>query len=256
MKLTKDNYFSEEAQLEYMSVSQYKAFDSCEAAALAELQGRYCREETPALLIGSYVDAWFEGRLDVFWQEHPELLRRDGELKAEYRVAERVIDRVRRDPLFMGYMAGDKQVIMTGQIEGVAVKIKVDALHPDKIVDLKVMRSFDPVYKPGEGRLIWPEAWGYDIQGAVYQEIVRQNTGKRLPFYLAAATKEPQPDLDIVHISQPYLDVAMERVKENISRYDAIKAGIIAPVACGHCGFCRAEKVLAGVTEMEDLFDE
>lgn len=256
MKLNKDNYFSREMQRKYMGVSQFKAFDACEAAALAEINGTYQREQTPALLIGSYVDAWFEGTLDAFTQAYPELFKRDGSLKAEYQAAERVIERVRRDSLFMSYMSGEKQVILTGEIEGVPIKIKVDALHPDKIVDLKVMRSFDPVYKSGEGRLCWIEAWGYDIQGAVYQEIVRQNTGGRLPFYLAAATKEPEPDIEIVHISQPYLDAALDRVRESIQRYDAIKAGAIDPLGCGHCRYCRGKKVLHTPIEMEDLFDE
>ena len=40
----------------------------------------------------------------------------------------------------MEYMSGEKQVIMTGEIEGVPVKIKIDSYHPNKmIVDLKVM---------------------------------------------------------------------------------------------------------------------
>ena len=75
---------------------------------------------------------------------------------------------------------------MTGEISGVPFKIKMDSYHPDKIVDLKYMASlrspnmFEPMVK----------YWGYDIQGAIYQEIVRQNTGKRLPFFLNIATKE------------------------------------------------------------------
>ena len=55
MKLTADNYFSQEAQMEYMSASQFKAFDKCEAAALAEIKGEYIREKTTALMVGSYV---------------------------------------------------------------------------------------------------------------------------------------------------------------------------------------------------------
>ena len=39
MILTAENYYSQEANLAYMSASQFKAFDRCEAAALAELGG-------------------------------------------------------------------------------------------------------------------------------------------------------------------------------------------------------------------------
>ena len=53
MNLTAENYFSQEAQREYMSASQFKAFDRCEAAAAAELRGEYVRDESTSLLIGS-----------------------------------------------------------------------------------------------------------------------------------------------------------------------------------------------------------
>ena len=39
MKLTNQNYYSQEANKTYMSVSQLKSFMKCEAAAMAELRG-------------------------------------------------------------------------------------------------------------------------------------------------------------------------------------------------------------------------
>lgn len=45
MKLTKDNYFSQEMSMKFMGVSQYKAFEKCSAAALAEINGEYEREK-------------------------------------------------------------------------------------------------------------------------------------------------------------------------------------------------------------------
>ena len=53
MKLTQRNYFSKKASMEFMSVSQFKAFEKCPASALAEIKGKYKREETTALLVGS-----------------------------------------------------------------------------------------------------------------------------------------------------------------------------------------------------------
>ena len=64
--LTAENYFSAENNMKYMSCSQFKSFLTCEASALAELHGEYQREVTDALLVGSYVDAHFEGTLDIF----------------------------------------------------------------------------------------------------------------------------------------------------------------------------------------------
>ena len=162
--------------------------------------------------------------------------------------------KLENDDLFMEYMSGEKQVIMTGKIEDVDVKIKVDSLLPDKIVDLKIMRDFEPIYIPEKGRLNFIEAWEYDLQGAVYQEIVRQNTGKKLPFFIAAGTKEADgPDKKIIEIPQSYLDVELERFKEKVTYFDAIKKGFIEPERCEHCTFCKATKVLTEPTNLEAL---
>ena len=253
--LTNDNYFSLENNLKFMGVSQFKSFQSCQASAYAEVTGNYERELTTSLLIGSYVDAHFEGTLDIFKAKHPQLFKRDGSLKSEYVNAEKIIGRIEQDEMFMEYMSGRKQVIMTGVIQNVPVKIKVDSLHDDKIVDLKIMKDFQPIYKPGQGKLNFIEAWGYDLQGAVYQEIVRQNTGKQLPFFIAAATKEKEPDIAIFEVPQSYLDIELQRFKDNVLEYDAIKKGLVEPERCEHCNFCKMTKVLKEVISLEELDD-
>lgn len=251
--LTNENYFSTENQMKYCSSSQLKAFLKCEAAALAEASGNYEREQTTALLVGSYVDAHFEGTLDIFKAHHPELFKRDGTLKADYSKAEYIISRIEQDEFFMSFMDGEKQKIMTGEISGVPVKIKIDSYFPDKIVDLKIMKDFSPVYRPEEGKLTFIEAWGYDLQGALYQEIVRQNTGKKLPFFIAAASKENEPDLGVFEIPQELLDFELDKAKEVLPRIDAIKRSLIEPERCERCEYCRATKVLHKVMTMEEL---
>lgn len=252
--LTNENYFSPENQMKYMSVSQFKSFEKCPASALAEVSGKYTPERSVSLLVGSYVDAHFEGTLNVFKAKNPVLFKKDGTLKSEYINANNIISRVEQDKLFMEFMSGEKQVIMTGEIEGVPVKIKMDSYHQGKmIVDLKCMKDFKPVYKPGKGRLNWVEAWEYDLQGAVYQEIVRQNTGVRLPFFLAAVTKEKEPDIEIISIGQEYLDFQFDRFKKNIQYYDAVKQGLVEPERCGHCDYCKAIKVLSNPITLEEL---
>ena len=254
MKLTNRNYFSRKASKEFMSVSQFKAFEKCPASALAEINGKYKREETTALLVGSYVDSYFEGKLANFIRNNPEIFKKDGTLKAEYQQAEEIIKRILSDKLFTEYMSGKKQVIMTGEISGVPVKIKIDSLLPDKIVDLKVIKDFQEIRHPEKGFLPFFEFWGYDLQGAVYQEIVRQNTGEKLPFYLAAATKEKVTDIDIIHLDQKLLDFALERFKNDVETFDAMKKGIIEPERCGVCDYCKKTKVLTEPTESEEFY--
>lgn len=255
MKLTQRNYFSKKANKEFMSVSQFKSFSKCENSALAEIKGKYKREKTTALLVGSYVDSYFEGTLNKFKKENPEIFKKDGTLKADYIQAEAIIQRILKDKLFTKYLSGEKQVIMTGEICGVPVKIKIDSYFPgEKIVDLKIMKDFDSVYDGESGSQVWFEAWGYDLQGAVYQEIVRQNTGLKLPFYLAAATKEKVTDIDIVHLPQEMLDFALERFKQDVERFDAIKKGIIKPERCEKCEYCKISKVLKEPTEADEYY--
>ena len=148
MQLTAENYYSQEANREYMSVSQFKDFAgtygrlACEFAAMEKLEERWKDEETTALLVGSYVDAYFEGTLEQFKAEHPALFKKDGGLKAEYVKANEIIARIERDKYFMKYMSGQKQVIMTGELFGAKWKIKIDSYIPKvAIVDLKVMAS-------------------------------------------------------------------------------------------------------------------
>lgn len=250
MRLNAMNYFSDAANQYYMSVSQFKDFEKCEAAALAKVLGNYAEEPTTAMLVGSYVDAYYEGTVDAFREEHPEIFKRDGSLKADFAIAESVISRTERDEMFQHYMSGKKQVILTGVIDGVPIKTKIDSMLPSATVDLKVMKSFDDVYVQDEGRVPWFYAWRYDLQGAVYQEIRVQNErGAKKPFILAAATKEAEPGIDLVQIVQDDLDAALLRFRQNVVRYDAIKKGAITPDRCGKCAWCRRTKVLDGVTK-------
>ena len=256
MKLTADNYYSKEANEIFASVSQWKAFKKCPACAMAELRGDWAREETPSLLVGSYVDSWFEGTLDGFREEHPAIFTKSGDLKADYKKAEEVIARVQRDPMFMEYMSGEKQVIMTGSINGVKVKIKVDSLDIEhgRFTDLKVMKDFQPIYCEDEmGRVPFWTAWKYDVQLGVYAEIIRQCTAKKLQAYIAAATKEKNVDYAVFHMSEAELENGLKQFADSIVAFDAMKKGIADVDACGECAYCRETKVLHEVIETDSI---
>ena len=245
MTLTSSNYHSVDANKEYWSVSLFKAFDKCEASGLAQVRGQYEREETDSLLIGSYVDAYFSGEMDEFVGEHSEtMFTKKGTLYAKYETANRCINAVECQPLMMDYLTGDKQVIMTADLFGVPWKIKMDVFNGERIVDLKCVKDFEPMYKDGFGRVSWVEYWGYDIQGAIYQKVVELNTGKKLPFYIVAVTKEKVPDVIVLQIPQSVLDTALKVVEAKIDRFDLIKTGDIEPEGCGKCEFCKSTKVL------------
>lgn len=255
MKLTEGNYHTIEANKAYWSVSQFKAFMDCHASALAETTGDYTRPTTEAFLQGGYVDAHFSGTLNEYLSAHPEIVNsRTGELKAAYTKDRQAIERAEADETFMEYVGGKSQVILTGELFGKPWKVKIDSLHDDKIVDLKYMRNMEQVYKDGEWKT-FVQAYGYDLQGFVYQAIVEQATGKHLPFYLAVITKEDPADIEIIHISDKFLNVNKGMIEHYLPEFDAVKQGKVAPVRCGSCAYCRQSKKLTGAVEYEQLLE-
>jgi hypothetical protein len=280
MKLTAKNYFSPKASKKYMSASQLKAFMKCEATALAELNGEYEREDSQALFLGSLVDEMLTGtkrsqikfivenRAKIF-QVSSKLNKLDDEtfvafvtenlstiFAAEHKPyadvakALNAVDVVKKQPLMMKYLSGSKQKIMTGTIAGVEFKIKMDSYKPHEfIADLKYLASlkspnlFDNVVK----------YWGYDISMAIYQEIVYQNTGERLPVYLVIVTKDPVPRKTVCEIKQWNLDDALEIVKKHLPRIIAVKNGEVEPERCNECNYCAATEILTEIIDSDML---
>lgn len=237
--LTKENYKDNHY---YLSYSRFSKFLDCEAAAFAD----YKTEPTVAFLVGSYVDAYFSNEMPEFQAAHPEMYNsRTGELKKDFIKADEIIARIEQDPLLVHYMSGEKQTIMAGEIEGVPFKIKIDSyLENEAIVDLKIMKDFNKVWSTAYKAYInFVEAYDYDIELAIFQEIVRQKTGgKILPCYLVCATKENPPDIGLFEIPQETLDKALQTVKNNLPRYLQISQGKVAPHRCEKCAYCRSSK--------------
>ena len=283
MKLSNRNYYSKKADNLYMSVSQFKSFKKCEAMAFAELKGEYERPKSKALLLGNFVDEMLTGtkksqvkfitenfenifqkssrylkiperdRLDFVRSELEDLFKfENAKPYSEIVQALETIEKIKKQPIMMEHFKGKHQVIMTGEIAGVPFKIKMDNYKPNEFIsDGKYMASlrspnlFEPMVK----------YWGYDLQGAVYQEIVRQNTGKRLPFFLDIATKESPSHLAVAQINQYDLDEALDTIKALAPRYYAIKKGEIEPTRCDEydCNYCTETKIITAPIDSNHL---
>ena len=256
MELNEMNYFSHEADVNYFSASQIKAFKKCEACAMAELNGLHRREMSTALMVGQYVDAALTGDLDEWCGCHPEIRKRDGGLKAEFLQASEMVGRANRDPLFMDFMEGDHQTILKAPIlGGYWFKAKYDVLGADRIVDLKTVRDMKSVYLPGQGRVDFATAWDWPLQMAIYQKIYEEVEGVRLPCYLAVITKETPPDIRIIQIEQERMDAEIAWLEQMMPRFEAVKNGVIDPERCETCAYCRQSRILLGPELLGD-FDE
>lgn len=75
MKLTTDNYFSNEAAKEYMSTSQFKAFMKCPAAIMAEINGEIKPENKDSYTEGHMFEAIVSGNEELFYMQHPKSYR-------------------------------------------------------------------------------------------------------------------------------------------------------------------------------------
>lgn len=255
MTLDNKNYHSARANKMYMSTSQFKTFLSCPARAVAETKGKYNREETEALLVGSYVDSYFSGELEQFKEEHPQIMTK-GQLKAPYKSADLMIKRIEQDKTFMKYLEGDKQTILTGEIGGVMFKAKLDVLHPKRIVDLKTTKTFEPVWNDAvQERQSFIQAWGYDLQGAIYQELVRLNTGQSLPFIIAAITKEKVPDIELFLVEDCILQEAMMIIENKAAEFAEMKAGLRTAPRCEKCDYCKQTKKLKNPVSIREYFE-
>ena len=260
MILTNENYYSIEANKKYLSVSQYKDFIGtdgslkCEAKALAKINGTWTEEPTTAMLIGSFVDAHYEGTIEAFKNKNPELFTLKGELKAPFKQAEEIIKTGESDEMFSTYMSGEKQVIMTADLFDTPWKIKLDVVHKGKcLVDLKVIKSiYDKVWSNG-AYMNFIQSYGYITQGAVYQRIYKINTGEELPFFLACLTKETPTDKAIIQIPDIEMELELSHIKMNIDHIIKLKNREEPPVRCEKCGYCRSTKILSEVTSFYDL---
>lgn len=253
MNVTSENYYSNTG---HMSVSQYKAMLKCQGGKIDN------NIKSNALLIGSYVDSYIEGTLEQFTHEHPEIYvsrgSNKGELKSDFKIAQKVCDYLDNDETCKLFLSGEKQTIMVGTISNVPFKIKMDSYIPNKaIVDLKVMATI----RRKNGTLYnFIKEWGYDIQLACYQEIVRQNTGLQLPCYILVCTKEDPIECRIIQIPQEDLNRTLALVKSNIEHIYKVYIGEEEPIYCGKCPKCikdcRYDKIISmNDLEVDDKYD-
>lgn len=250
MQLTNENYFSIEANKEFMSVSQYKNFMECEAKALNDLEiGDENAKE--AFLEGKLFEAIVTGSGDLFIAKHyDELIAKTGktagELKANFKKVSISAEKFLSQKFFVDIINKcEKQVIFTGEIEGVKTKCALD-LFDNKtisIYDIKCMADFKEQWSKKEKKYVpWYYNYNYVLQLAIYKEIVRQNIGEVKEVGLLAASKESSPDVEALSFSNELLNLELENFKLNVKRFDDIKKHKISPKYCGECDYCKSIK--------------
>lgn len=269
MTVTSENYFDTEVNLNFVDCSTYKNFigtvgiKGCECKALAIAKGEYVRPMTDSLMVGSYVDAYFDNSLEQFKEEHPEIFTKAGELKAQYRQAEVMIKRCLKDELFMKYMQGDTQQVFTSEINGIPVRIKVDSFDGKRITDLKTCKSISETYfaKDLGERLDFITYFGYVEQAYFYKKVLLNVTGKDYPFYICAVSKDKDdgtahPRLAVIQIPDQVIWNKGKEIEMNLPKVWRLLKGEIQPIPCGTCSWCADNLPLDKVISLDELLLE
>ncbi|BFH11133.1 PD-(D/E)XK nuclease-like domain-containing protein [Paenibacillus melissococcoides] len=263
LQLNSSNYYSAEANWEYMSNSQYKDFRACEAMAMAKLGG-WQEPPSDALLLGSYVHAYFEGAeaFESFKVATPELISSKGptkgKLKCQYRDAEAMISALENDPLCMFLLQGQKEVIMSAEFTGTWWKIKMDNYAPDRLrfSDIKTVQNISKeTWDPENGYVSFVEAQGYVTQMALYAEIERRKLGRDgwIEPYIVAVSKEDPPDKAAISINAYDIQRALDEIERHMPRILDVKSGRAEPQRCEKCRYCRETKVLKHIIHFSEL---
>ncbi|MCJ1995033.1 hypothetical protein GYN24_10625 [Lactococcus piscium] len=258
------DYYIVESSRAYWSISQYKRFRECEERAVAELAEEWTedRDSTP-LLVGNYVHSYFESpeAHEIFkFENGSTMIAKTGatkcHLKKDFKVAEVMINALKTDKQFAEYYIGEKEVSVTGVINGIDFKGKIDCLNIEGgyFVDIKTTKSqIDDLAWSDEFRtkMRWFEVYGYVLQMATYKELLYQKYGKEFIPIIYAVTKESIPDTRaVVFQSDEKLKYELAELSTIISKLDAVKKGISEAILCKHCNYCKSH----GLTDKVEIY--
>ena len=262
MILSHDNYYSEEANKEYMSVSQFKDFMKCEAAALAKLNGEYNDLDNQALLVGNFLHSYFESPTahQSFIEDNSgTIYKKNGGMYQHFEKATEMIERLKQDDFFNFIYQGDKEVIVEGDLFGCKWKAKVDLVNHRKgyFIDLKTTRELRKRYWSDKFGQYVPFVLAYDyvLQMYVYKQLLQQQHGVPYDPYIVAVSKETPVDMAAITIDPTRYIIEEDYLANNIERVLAVKEGREEPHSCGKCPYCLSKKRLSGFIEIDQLFD-
>lgn len=201
--LTDENYYSAEADMHYMSCSQFQGFCECEAKQLAKLQGRWIEEPKEAFLVGNYFHSYFESpeahkkfcdeNFDDIFKTKEVTVQRATKLApaiketvvtgkyAPFEQADKMIQVAENDPVIKRFidMDGECEQFMVGDIFGFPWRMKMDKYMESSrmIIDYKTVANIYETKYSSElnERVTFVESYGYIFRAAIYSLIECQN---------------------------------------------------------------------------------
>lgn len=262
--LNSSNYYDNSTDLIYQSPTYFKKFLACEAETMAEIKGEYKPDFKDALLVGNYLHSYFESKEahQKFIDENQKEMyskRKPYGLLSKYKIADSMIETLADDELFQKLYQGGKEAIVTGQIDNVDWKGKIDCLNLDRkyFIDLKTTRDIHKTYWNQEThkRENFIAAWNYQLQMYVYQELIHQTFGIWCEPYIVAVSKQDIPDKQVFSIPEDRLSEAQLLIEQEQPHIEDARHGRVEPTRCEHCEYCRLTKKLGEIISMDDLIE-
>ena len=276
--LTDENYYFREADIHFMSCSQFQAFEKCEAAEIAKLRGIWTPEETSdALFQGQYFHSYFESpeAFDAFCKAGFDKIFKVKETKARgmeivgkyapFQRLDEMIKVVENDPLISKILAwpGENELPMVGLVGGIPWRMKMDkyCASSRRIIDYKTSANLRELYyNPStKERQTFVEEYGYMMRAAVYGEIERQTRGEQdFPsFIIIGVSKQDPPDKEVILLDDPTRwEYELEEISRRIPHIQRLKEGAENPRRCGQCEYCRATKQIRRIKSYTDLMPD
>lgn len=238
--LTEENYYQDRY---YMSTSRFKEYIKCPLRQQVVDLGFWPEKtETESLLVGNYVHSYFETK-----EAH----------EASFKQADKMIAALEKEELFNRLYHGtddelvEKERIITGTLEGIPFKCKIDSLNLSGgyFIDLKTMEGLQSekysttLHRYTKSLLYNIVEYQYTLQMYVYQELLKQNFGYEFTPYIMAVSKEPVPDKELILIDDTIIEMGRDLFYGHV---EALKDALAhkSVEGCGHCDYCLTNKSL------------
>ena len=272
--LTEDNYYQDRY---YMSTSRLKEYIKCPLRQeVVDLGFWPEKTETESLLVGNYVHSYFETKEahEAFLEMNQDKIisqrgKTAGQVKAPFKQADKMIAALEKEELFNRLYHGtddemvEKERIITGTLEGIPFKCKIDSLNLSGgyFIDLKTMESLQSekysttLHRYTKSLLYNIVEYQYTLQMYVYQELLKQTYGYEFTPYIMAVSKEPVPDKELILIDDTIIEMGRDIFYGHV---EALKDALAhkSVEGCGHCDYCLTNKSLVTAKTVAEFLQQ
>ena len=157
----------------------------------------------------------------------------------------------------------EKERIITGTLEGIPFKCKIDSLNLSGgyFIDLKTMESLQSekysttLHRYTKSLLYNIVEYQYTLQMYVYQELLKQTYGYEFTPYIMAVSKEPVPDKELILIDDTIIEMGRDIFYGHV---EALKDALAhkSVEGCGHCDYCLTNKSLVTAKTVAEFLQQ